>query len=421
MGRLFMTSPEMFFRIATPLITVGPFLVAIATIIWAGRKYKIRGLVAVAIGLLLIPLVGMPALEMLRSLGGGTQGLGLLSNQQILQSALPKGIDQPWVWRELATRVSGDRLTGEEVDRAFQVLAAHLKKQPVNGPLSWQQSFIKAVDSKNLGSQDARCVLADAFFGPPQLQLHGRQQIGIRYGSPWGRNNGVGLELLFEVKSVSVAGQKVAFKNDTFGGQNRSLMLNSPLPPSDDVQVELDCAYVHTSKLFGLNLERLDEKVMPDPMKRWSQVVSLNVSKKLGKPSLVTAPKRDPTSSLAVSRIVVHNDREGGKLFVLELNRTSSSEDVDFCSELYLHVDEVNMVDMGNAYWHREGDSTSSSGNTYRGRFSGRLDDDIKFVDIELKPNVEYATEKGIFQEIWGKTIRLHDIPIERLDLESGR
>lgn len=147
LGRLFLIHPELFFPVCAALVTIVPFLAAIGTILWLGRKHNIRRLWIWALLLLLIPPIGILGIFLLQSIGG-TQGLGVLSNKRILSVSLPETVDEPWTWRELETRVNSGNLSSEEIDTALKLLTAHLKTKQTAGPLSSQKDFLFAVGAK---------------------------------------------------------------------------------------------------------------------------------------------------------------------------------------------------------------------------------------------------------------------------------
>ena len=418
LGRLFMTSPAAFFRVSWILVTVVPFLAAIVTIAWLGRKQQSRTLWSWAILLLVVPPLGAVGLGILRSVGSGSQGLGVLSNRQILTVNLPKAIDRPWVWRELERRANSGDLTSAEVDIAFQELAAHLKKQKDMSPLSWQRGFLDATQKNDLGSDKELFALCDAFYGQPKASIRGTSSVQIEYGSPWG--NSLGVELLWKVNKVLVDGKPLPFKSDSHFGRQESLRFEEPLPDGKQVTVEIESVYLNSDKLIGLNLQRLDDDVIPTPARRWTQEVTLAAPKKLTNAALVTDAKRDPTSELQVVRLAVQNDpnNRGSKKFILKMNMDNALSLVDICSDVFIHIDASTMVSMGHTYGHRDKTGSRTSGSTLTGKID-RLDGDVAVVDIELDTDLDYASEQGIFKEIWGKKIMLYDVPVERLDLEA--
>ncbi len=309
LGRLFMTNPQSFFRVSSILVIIVPFLAAIVTIAWIGRKHQIRGLGKWAVLLLLIPPLGMGGILMLQNMGRGSQGLGVLSNKQILNVNLPKAIDEPWVWRELEARVNSGDLSSEEVDVAFQKLAAHLKTKKQVGPLSWQRGFLKAVATQGLGNDEELIALCDVVHGQATAKLQGSRFIQVNYGNTWGGpvHSGLGLTLLWKVTEVLVDGKPLSFKSAGHNGTFAPLDLESPLPSDKKVTMKIDCAYVPSDKMIGLDIKEPQDGVMPAPLKRWTQTISIEPPVMLTNASLVTDPKKNPASEIGIDRLVVQN------------------------------------------------------------------------------------------------------------------
>ena len=439
LGRLFMTNPPMFFRVSSILVTIVPFLAAIVTIGWISRRQRSRALGIWTILLLLTPPIGMCGILMLQSAGRGSQGLGVLSNQQILNVNLPKAIDQPWVWRELESRVNSGDFSSEEVDMAYQTLAAHLKKQTNIGPLSWQREFLKAVATQGLGTDEELIALCDVVHGQATAKLQGSRFIQVKYGNTWGDtvHSGLGLTLLWKVTEVLVDGKPLSFKSAGHNGTFAPLDLESPLPFDKKVTMKIDCAYVPSDKMIGLNIKEPQDGVMPAPLKRWTQTISIESPVTLTNASLVTAPKKNPASEIGIERLVVQNEQANQVAngmgapnvpnAIHEANRKKLALktgmgpglEVDMVFDVFIHIDESTMVNMGHISFHHHEDGNSSFRGSLLTGAIDQLDDDVTAVDIEFVPDLEHANKAGIFKEIWGNKIMLYDVPIERLDLES--
>lgn len=437
LGRLFMSNPRMFFQVSSLLVTIVPFLAAIATIGWIGRKHRSRALGIWTVLLLLTPPIGMGSIAILQNMGRGSQGLGVLSSKQILNVNLPKAIDEPWVWRELEARVKSGDLSSEEVDVAFQKLTAHLKKKKQVGPLSWQRGFLKAVRNKKLGSDKELLALCEAYNGAPKARLIGANHINVEFGNVWSDNSGLGLELLWKVTEVLIDDQPIASNSQNHFQERALLRLENPLPSDKTVTLKLDCAYVPAEKMIGLDITEPVEGVMPTPVKRWTQTISTASPATLTNASLITDAKKDPTSEITIERLVVQNGgltrqpdasqipeneakeaiRKLPKKLILKTELDQAME-VDVCFDVFLHIDESTMVNMGHLYVHHDNNTTSGGGSTLNGSID-QLDEDVAVVDVELVPDLNYANERGIFKEIWGKKVMLYDIPLERLDLEA--
>ena len=211
MGKLWIENPEAFFQTLMIATTVGPFLIAVGTIIWLGlRGSKPAGWILVGWGSLLLvtPVLGIGARLLLLPSG---QPIRVLSTERMMRDRLPKQIDEPWVWNELVYRANRGTLSTEQVDNALQTLIDHMKKtspQGRNKPLSWQGEFIRLVRQKKLISDEVLLKLCEAFYGPrPMLNpisplQPGRNRFALRveYGNPWGEHSKLGVALIWHGK-----------------------------------------------------------------------------------------------------------------------------------------------------------------------------------------------------------------------------
>jgi hypothetical protein len=216
LGQLCRRQPEIFMAVVSGLSTVVPFLLAIGTVLWLGYHrspvwslpmcagcrrdlrwldlrvmttcpqcgadltapkgvafvrggYRSGRLIAWGIFLVFMPAAGLGSLILFRTVAGpSSQGLGLLTNQEVIQQRLLPQVDQPWVWQELERRLAAGRLSQQEVEDAIDILIGHMKASKPNGwdqPFSWQNGFLKAASSAGMISDPVLIDLCDAFYG----------------------------------------------------------------------------------------------------------------------------------------------------------------------------------------------------------------------------------------------------------------
>ena len=221
MRKLWVEDPESFFQVLSIGSTIGPFVLAVATIVWLG----IRGcsspsklLIIWGVLLLLTPGLGMGARYLLLPTG---QPIRVLSTKRLIENRLASEVGEPRVWRELEYRASQGDLSAQQVDDAVQILIAHLNKtKPTSGhhTLPWQSNFISLARQKKLITDKVLQELCDAYyFVPPQLrqisairQRGGRLYLHIDYGNPYEDWSGLGVKLMWYVNSVSIDGDMQA-------------------------------------------------------------------------------------------------------------------------------------------------------------------------------------------------------------------
>ncbi len=482
LGRLFFRHPDIFLGALSLLSTAVPFLLAIVTILWIGfsrkstwyvpicgecrgklREMKPKrvtdcpqcgadlttpnavlftrgqgrrwGLIAWGGMLLVMPVVGIGLLLVAqRFLGPSPGGLGALSTKQLIQQRLPKQVDEPWVWRELETRLNTGRLSQEEADAAVNVFIKHMTTKKPNGwdsPLHWQDDFLKPAIQADKISEPVLFALCDAFYGPkPAIQPLPRVRedehgidIEVKYGNTWGNHSGLGVDLLWEINRVLVDGKPIEVRQNHKHGERWSGRHEGSLKAGDyEITVEVECAYVNQDKLIGLNKHDLPAKVWPKARKRWKQSVSapLKVYTKAGPiVPLTSDPQRDPdrTGGIKVTRFVVQADRDDKKNVVLKTDFTPGLSIPLSCDVAAAFDGQV--VELGRLWVVRTEDSRSSSGTQLQKRID-TLDPTTVFADIILTPNPRHIEHRPEVSEIWGQKIILKGVPIERLDLEAG-
>ena len=236
----------------------------------------------------------------------------------------------------------------------------------------------------------------------------------VKYGNRWGANSGLSLTLLWKVTKVLVDGKPIGFKTRN-SSTDASLQLDSAIAPGKKVTLEIDCAYVSSNKMIGLDINEPDDGVMPTPVKRWKQTVPIKPPATLTT-ALVTDPARDPSAHIKIERLVVQNvrpdtrrarpkDAEKPKTSIKKLILKTKIEgvpDVDVYFDVTLDINDFIRIDMGHQHQHNlQGGGKIFGGMMLTGSID-KLDDDISTVDIEFTPNLEGANKNGSFKEIWG-------------------
>lgn len=481
-GRLFFQNARAFAITLSVLSTVGPFLLAVATILWlalrrkrsapallCGRcRQKISldskeppascpacsaslagpgalvllpgqrrrwGLAAWAILLLLAPVVGLIAARALqRSTVVSPMNLQSQTTRQLISVQLPQQIDAPWVWNELELRLAAGSLTQLEVDDAVNTLVTHMKTTAPNGwnqPLSWQGKFIKAALDAGMISEPVLFDLCDAFFGPKPVIQPARRlrsdasgfRVDLQYGSPWSRNSGLGVELLWEVDDVLLDDRPIAFRDVQKHAQGWSAYHEGPLPRGEHrLTVKLESAYVDEGKLIGLDRDRLPKHRWPKARKRWQQSVSAPLrvySADEPVVALTSDPDRSPGAGggIRIERLVAQTGREGGTKIILQ-----ALIDEGLPVPLSYEVTAViggETVRLGGMWAVDHGPMRSSGGSQLEAEVNA-LDPAVATMDIVLTPDPKPIEQDPGVTEIWGEKTVLRAVPVERLDLEAG-
>ena len=281
LGNLLLNRPRMFLEVVNFAVMVGPFLAAIGTIIWLGVKAKRGRLVAWGAALLLAPFV----LPSLLGLVLPSNPLSLMSTRQLIQKELPGDIEAPWVWNELASRVSGGSVTQGEANDALALFTRHMKTSKPAGwgmPLHWNRGFLNAAIGAGLLSDDALFEFCDAYYGPqakakpiPTLVV-GQQlpALELEYGNPFSMDTPI--QLVWNVRQVTLDGKPIQVRgsnrisNRWLGGANEKLS-----PGDHELAYELECAYIDAKLLKGMNVYGLPISKWPKGRKQWKASVKV--------------------------------------------------------------------------------------------------------------------------------------------------
>jgi hypothetical protein len=203
-----------------------------------------------------------------------------------------------------------------------------------------------------------------------------------------------------------------------------------------EITVDVQCAYVAEHKLIGLQTKNLPADRWPEAYKRWKQSVKATLRVyKADDPlvALVTDPDRAPgkTGGIQIERLVVQADGNGQKVVLRVAFTPVTSRSIPLSYDAAIVIKgRLNPVSLGPLlYICREdrvigvsdqvvkGNGATVSSSQLEKGIEG-LDSSIRRADIVLTPNPIHVERFSDVSEIWGETITLRDIPIERLDLE---
>ena len=430
LGRAYFNHYQLFLAAVSLLSTVIPYLLAIGTIVALGARARNRGLVVWGIILFCIPFLGFGIMAVAQYANGPAPGgLGVKTNQQLL-AQLPNQIDEPWVWDELERRLNSGKLSSKETEKAIDKLIVFMKETNPDGwnqPLSWQDDFIEAASVSGALSPEKQIELADAFYGSaPSLELprirEGKQRLDLamEYGNSWDDNSGIYATLVWDVKRVLVDGKSIDLREAKRFNSDWRMSHQAEFTPGDiPIEIELEVAYVDRTKLVGLDVNKIPASRWPKALKRWQKTVkgTLKVYKTTDQIIPMESPSNcNPKNLIRIKRLVAQVDHDGKRKIILETQieqglqiPISFDVDLDFGDQI---------VPLGQLWAIETQSMRSSNGRTKNGRVNW-LDADIESADIVLTPNPSHVEQRPDVERIWGKEIKIRNVPIERLDLET--
>ncbi|QDU58024.1 hypothetical protein [Aeoliella mucimassa] len=363
LGRAFFWHPQVFQAVVGLLATIVPFVLAIGTLIVLGIRQRRKSIALWGAMLACMPVLGFGMLFLSEYLNSG--GMGVLSTKQLIAQRLPQQFDEPWVWNELTSRLAAGKLTAEQVDDAIDELANQMTASKPNGwdsPLSWQGDFVEQADAAGMISDASLFALCDAFYGTqakldplPRLR-EGKPSFNVRlnFGSPWGGNSRLPLELAWHLQAIRIDGEAVEFRENHRGGQDWMGVIEGDFEKGEyKAEFDIVAAYIDRDKLLGVNASRLKIEQWPKPRQRWGQTVegTLEVFGPQDKIVALSTDSADAPLSGAVriERLVIQPDVEGKCKVVMkieygEVQTTPLSFDVEVAIG-----DEV--IEMGRSYY----------------------------------------------------------------------
>ena len=441
MAQLFVTRSQLFFMVWTVSITVVPFVLAIITLFLVASKVdNKRGLRVWALLLAFTPLVGGLCVPLFYHLqrtvsrppapaSASPSDYPDIATPLLISKYLPPKVDEPWVWNELETRIRKRTLSPEEANDALQVFIDHMKKSKPGGwdqHLSWQRQFIDNGQKNNLFSDKKMVQFLDGFFKKPSVDLARIREnskklpFKIRVGSDWS-NSDLGYSLLWNVKSVAIDNQVVKTKVKYRQRSDHSAVYENSLVSGDhELKIVLESAYIEDAKLVGLDTSKLKSSSWPKALKSWEEtiVVPFKVYTKDDQIiQLSKDPLNDPREYITCS-LIAQNDNETKKM-VLQL-KIDSSVPISCSFEVTALVGDDQEISLGHVYRAKRANGRSTGGGTTRSVRLKELAPEIRAADLVLKPYPSAVEKYGDVMEIWGPTIMIKNVAIQRYDLEKN-
>jgi hypothetical protein len=356
------------------------------------------------------------------------------STERLLQQRLPKQVEKSSVWHELEKRLKAGSLSQNDVEDAVKIF---ISQPAAKRPRGWYESseFLTAAAHAGMISEPVLLNLCDAMCGPaPMIQLprlregKGILDMEIVYGSSSAVSHisSLGVARLWQVERALLDGKPIEPERccEMWDGLWSCSYPGMWSAGNHEITVDVQCAYVAEHKLIGLQTKNLPADHWPEAYKRWKQSVKATLRVyKADEPlvALVTDPDRAPgkTGGIQIVRLVVQANGTGQKKVVLKVRfAPETSHSILTSYDVAIVIEgRPNPVSLGPLWRIRREGSITGNGDQLEKGIEG-LDSSIRRADIVLTPNPVHVERFSDVSEIWGETITLRDIPIERLDLE---
>lgn len=442
LARLFHSQPQVAISLLG-IASIGlPFLLATATLIHIGAQLKQRALIVWGAFLLLSPFIGVLLIYAAQAIARPSGGaLAMISNKRLIETELPRRIDDASVWNELKHRAEQDQLSGKEGDAVAGAVAQQFSTKAPYGwqqPLHWKSGFFEVARTKQLLSQKSLIELSDGFFGtqpkvdPINVSANSRPQLNVDFGSHWNSesHHGLGVVHLWDIKSMKVddgTPVKISTRSRRFSN-NWHGVLDSPLPAgARQLTLTFDIAYVDADKMIGLKEDKLPASRWPKAIKRWTKDVTVpldgsNPNKPIGaKPKLVTDPSKRPNFP-QVKRLAIQRDEGNLRLVAVQLETPDNLSSAISC-DVFLDTG-AEQIAIGKYWAYPHGNGLSYGGNELVSR-GHKIPPNLQKATLLFEPNVDLI--KPILEEradgrkeveVWGVKETVDNLMVERLDLD---
>jgi hypothetical protein len=324
-------------------------------------------------------------------------------------------------------------LSQAEAAAAIEQLIVYLKANPAQQrmPLSWSQNFYRAAWSGKAISNEQLRRLCDAYYGSGlKIRMRSRVRQGGELRFEEEHDNACDLpdtKSVFALRAIEIGGKPAEPALEYSEGKGKQYLsggrhhwfrgkIRSVLPPGKyEVRFEFDWGLLNeNAKLdpsFGGRPGQMDRWPRPLVTRAFTVKLPLEV---VSPPdpviTLVTDSARDPSGVVSVKSIEV--TRKGKRLSLMPVIHNGKLL-VPICFRVRAEIGDAKR-DMGSY-------ETGGKGSSYTA-LGGEIDTlplDLKQLSVVLEPDVETAGEIGVVDEIWGKPIRIENVPLERYDLKE--
>ena len=416
----------------------GSDLTARNAIVWGTfQPKKTRVLIAIAIGVM-TPAIILPLLLMhVRSsvVFPGSPGFSARSNAVFIAS-LATTANQPWDWQEVERRLASGKLSSAEVGQAIDQLIAFLKTQTTSQPLVWCESFLGKADAAGDITDAQYQRLARAFYKTATVSIAGSIRSGrtvMMVVNAGGFSRLPGSQYVFALRQVTAGGKSLTIEHQGYQGQSRAgiqseLDYLSAVSPLNIIgKMKLDVPAGDYVLSFTVDVGVLRDKTAPQlggnfpgqssgwPRGRasWTDVVTVPVHVVPADQSpiaQITDPSLNPLSLGEIKVKSIRVTRAGaGKHAAVDLAIDVGRMPCSFDAFLRIAGQEYSL-----------GQAVGYSGyavDVEHGCDLDSLDASIQTADLLLRPNAKHIEGTPGVDRIWGSSVELLNIPLQRFDV----
>lgn len=391
-----------------------------------------------------------------------TSGPGLvqgMTNVELVAAIPGPEGQQPWLWEELTRRIEVGGVSRTDAVGAADALMAQLAApSTVEGDLdseigadhaakamrSWSDKAVAALCDTNLLDDAKRIELANAWVGPPEIDVPPRSRsVWLHLNPAASRSLGGPFRAIERVLQVRVDGTALEESADQARRGRLSSVLTRPLSNlgvgEHTIEIDVEQLIVQhdmaspggttsrlTPELFE-NLERIPDAPGVEPRRLAHGVTTL--VKKVAvvgadepmRSSFVDDSRRaEVQQTFKVEQAVVRARQGAGVRVTIKLDPGKPPDGVPILVTPVLVVGERK----------ERGTTIGIRGHKGGYRMNGsptltfelpELDPSVTSVDLVLEPELmdEFRGKAG-WERVWGEPIRIEQIRLERRDLEGG-
>jgi hypothetical protein len=364
-----------------------------------------------------------------------------------LLASLRTTVTSPWDWQELQRRLAGGSLTSADAASAVNVLINYLKSENAIGrprkPLNWPGPFLQAAIARGYISKPQLTTLCQSFYNDsPDLVLRDRFREGevIHIGQqhsaqPW---NLSGMKLCWSLESV-VADHSIplsptpTYGKNSFGsdlpsgtgpGYFQTLDFSQQLPVGEH---QLTFSFVLGTVSDQATFRGTDGKPgtpdkWPNPFCTWKRSFTKKITvvrKDQPVISMVSDDALDPakTMTLQISEALMRPSSRGAGEIALKW-KPSGACPAPISMRVTIRAGDRSIS--AGAFTYKSDGGSASWGYGGPALVKQPLPPGITTIDVLMTPDPKALEDSPTVNRIWGKPIRINDVPLERFDLKPS-
>jgi hypothetical protein len=390
--------------------------------------WRIGMALIIPFGFLIFVMLGRVGTMKMSPNAPGSPGFSARSNSAVLAS-LATSVNSPWDWQELERRQSAGTLSQADIGQAIETLITFLKTRTSSQPLNWAENFVTRSDAAGEITDSQYLRLSQAFYGKAKIKVAAKIRAGeklpivIQGSTGWQLPE---MQTIFALRQVTLADSSQiavlpdypAEKDPNYLSGTQSLYAHAIL---DKPAGGYTLTFTVDSAVLPENTAPMVVGNLPGQASNWGKTraawtdvitVPLTILPADQSPiALVTEPEMNPQITGAVKIKAIRVIRKGAAQHVT-VDMSVDGNIVPCSFDVFLDI-------AGGEY--AMGQHVASAGSESYSEHSCdvALDPAVQTADVVLRPNATHAEGMPGIDRVWGKTVTLKNISLQRYDLPA--